>query len=190
MLERTNFQSARPSDAEDALRRLMVCALDGDRVAYAALLTTLRGYLATYFERRLRTAPGDVEDLVQDTLLTLHEKRHTYDRGQLLTPWVFAIARYKLLNHLRRTGRRASVPIDEANELPDLHNPVEGAIRHDLARLLGWLAPRQRRLVEATKVTGHSVAEVADRMGMTPGAVKASVHRSLKDLAARSRHDD
>ena len=167
----------------------MLRGLDGDRVAYAALLTALGGHLRGYLSRRLANA-GDVEDLVQETLLVVHEKRHTYLRDQPLTPWVFAIARYKLLSQRRRAYQRPSVDLEAADEVGDPHNPEEAAIRHDVRRLLSLLPGRQRRLVEDTKLTGLSVAEAAGKAGMSIGAVKVSIHRSLKALSQRVRDED
>lgn len=167
----------------------MVRGLDGDRAAYRQLLTAVNSHLRSYFGRRLQN-PGDVEDLVQETLLALHEKRETYRRDHPVTPWVFAIARYKLLNHLRATGRRAAVPLDEAFELGDPRNPEEGAVRHDLRRLLGFLPHRQRRLVEGAKLAGLSVGEVAQREGISDGAAKVSIHRGLRAMSARVRNED
>lgn len=177
------------SAAEPQLRDLMVLGLDGDRAAYSRLLNAVGGHLRAYFGRRLQN-PGDVEDLVQETLLALHEKRETYRRDQPLTPWVFAIARYKLLNHLRVTHRRAAAPLDEAFDLGDPRNPEEGAVRHDLRRLLGFLPGRQRRMVEGAKLAGWSVAEVARREGLSDGAAKVSIHRALRALSARVRDED
>jgi RNA polymerase sigma-70 factor (ECF subfamily) len=167
---------------EARLKALMIAALDGDRAAYRALLETLSGHLRAYFARRLGAGAGEVEDLVQETLLALHLKRAVYDRRQPFTPWLFAIARYKLLDHWRRVGARRSVPVDEAGELFAQENPEEGAVRRDVETLLARLPERQRRLMADVKIGGYSMEEAAQRQGMSVTAAKVSVHRSMKKL--------
>src|SRR5260370_4953389 len=107
---------------EPEVRALMLRGLEGDAVAHKALLKGLGAYLRAYFKGqlvRIGRGPADAEDLVQETLIALHIHRHTYDRSQLLTPWVYAIARYKLVDYLRRAKASVTdVPIEEeAHEL-------------------------------------------------------------------------
>jgi RNA polymerase sigma-70 factor, ECF subfamily len=175
------------SDPEAVLKGLMLRGLAGDGAAHADLLGALARNLRAYFARRLGASAGDVEDLVQETLLAIHLKRDTYDTRQPFTPWAYAVARYKLLDHLRRQGVRRAVPLEDAGELLAEDNPEEGAVRRDLDRLLGQLAPRQRALLEDVKLAGHSVEEAARRQGFTPGAAKVAIHRSLRKLAATVR---
>jgi RNA polymerase sigma-70 factor (ECF subfamily) len=174
------------SDTETVLKGLMLRGLAGDAAAHAALLGALAGHLRAYFARRLG-AQGDVEDLVQETLLAIHLKRETYDPAQLFTPWAYAVGRYKLLDHFRRRGVRQTVPLEDAGVLLASENPEEGAIRHDLDRLLSELPPRQRALLEDVKLAGRSIEEAAQRQGFTPGAAKVAIHRSLQRLARKVR---
>src|SRR5712672_4337033 len=106
---------------EQELRSLMLAGLDGDATAHKALLTRLSANLRAYFKShlaRIGKGPADAEDLVQETLIALHTRRHTYDRSKLLTPWVYAIARYRLVDYLRRTKSSvADVPIEAAAAL-------------------------------------------------------------------------
>src|ERR1700680_5171257 len=91
---------------EPELRGLMLAGLDGDAAAHKALLTRLSANLRAYFKThlaRIGKGSGDAEDLVQETLIALHTRRHTYDRSKPLTPWVYAIARYRLPDFLRPT---------------------------------------------------------------------------------------
>jgi RNA polymerase sigma-70 factor (ECF subfamily) len=172
------------SDAE--LKVLMLAALDGDSVAYRALLGDLRLRLAAYFGRRLRRDPDDVEDLVQDTLIAIHTRRATYDRSQALTPWVYAIARYKLIDHYRRAGRRVVVPLeDAAGELTVEDQSAAVDARRDVERALTTLPERTRALLRDLKIEELSVAETAARAGMTEGAVKVAAHRGLRALMDR-----
>ena len=182
--------SSRPGGVEERLKGLMLRGLDGERGAYAELLGALAGYLRAYFARRLGAGAADLEDLVQETLLAIHVKRETFDRGQPFTPWAYAMARYKLLDHFRRAGARRSVPLEDAGELFALENPEEGAVRHDVGRLLARLPGRQRTLVADVKLAGLSIEEAAARGGLTPGAAKVSLHRGLKRLAGEVRDED
>jgi len=175
------------ADTETELKALMLRGLGGDAAAHARLLSALAGRLRAYFARRLGSATADAEDLVQETLLAIHLKRDTYDTRQPFTPWAYAVARYKLLDHFRRLGVRYTVPIEDAGELVATENTEEGAVRRDLDRLLGELPERQRALLQDVKLTGHSIEEAAQRQGFTPGAAKVAIHRSLQKLAQKVR---
>lgn len=178
-------------DKEAELRDLMVRGLDGDPVAWRALLTAMRGALTPFFRRRLAGCAADTEDLVQDCLIAIHAKRATYDRSMPFTAWAYAIARYKLIDHFRREGRRQSVPLEEASVLLAEHTVEDGVVRRDLKKVLSILPSRQRGLIEDVRVGGYSVAEAAARNGFTEGAAKVSVHRGLKALIASvARHED
>jgi RNA polymerase sigma-70 factor (ECF subfamily) len=87
---------------EPDLRALMISGLDGDAAAHRALLERLSSQLRAYFKgqlNRIGRGPVEAEDLVQEALIAIHTRRHTYDRSQLFTPWVYAIARYKFLDY-------------------------------------------------------------------------------------------
>src|SRR5437879_9181161 len=91
--------------SEPELRALMNAGLHGDAIAYKMLLERLSSQLRAYFKgqlNRLNRGPVEAEDLVQEPLIAIHTRRHTYDRSQLFTPWVYAIARYKFVDYLRR----------------------------------------------------------------------------------------
>ncbi|HVN02737.1 MAG TPA: sigma-70 family RNA polymerase sigma factor [Caulobacteraceae bacterium] len=175
------------TDTETVLKALMLRGLAGDAKAHGELLATLARHLRAFFARRLGGAQVDVEDLVQETLLAIHLKRDTYDTAQPFTPWAYAIGRYKLLDHFRRQGVRRAVPLEDAGELIAAETTEEGAVRRDLDRLLSDLPERQRALVQDVKLTGHSIEEAAGRQGMTPGAAKVAIHRSLQRLARKVR---
>jgi RNA polymerase sigma-70 factor, ECF subfamily len=175
---------------EARLKALMIAALDGDRAAYAQLLAVLSGYLRGHFRRRLGPGAADVEDLVQETLLAIHLKRDVYDRTAPFTPWVWAIARYKMLDHFRRVGARRSVPLEEAGDLFSVENTEEGAVRRDVETLLATLPARQRALMRDVKLTGLSMEEAAAKSGMSVSAVKVSVHRGMKRLEKEVGDED
>jgi RNA polymerase sigma-70 factor (ECF subfamily) len=169
--------------AEAELKALMVRALGGDGAAYAVLLRQLNGYLRAYFQRRLRNT-ADAEDLLQETLIAMHARRSTYDTSRPFTAWVYAIARYKLIDHFRRTRRRAEDAIDDADGF-FAQEQTEAADAHlDIERLLGHLPEKTRRLIRDVKIEGLSTAEAAARHNLSESAVKVGVHRGLKKLSA------
>ncbi len=171
------------------MRDLLVRGLAGNAAAYHAFLTELSTHLRAFFRRRMSGLPDDVEDLVQESLLAVHNQRHTYDPGQPLTAWVYAIAKYKLVDLLRRRAGRdlRNDPLDD--ELDVLaHNDAEAAAaRLDVAKLLERLPARQRLPIVCMKLEGMSVVEAALATGMSESAVKVGVHRGLKALAAMIR---
>ncbi len=178
--------SVRSSELE--LQALMVAGLDGDANAYRALLVKLSAQLRAYFKGQLvhfNRGPVEAEDLVQEALMAMHTRRHTYDRAQLFTPWVYAIARYKFLDYLRRTKRSTKdAPIEDLPEMgiEDDSAHVESAL--DLEKLLGLIPLKARQAIQSVKLDGLSVAEAAAQTGMSESAVKVSVHRGLKFLAS------
>lgn len=177
-------------DRETELKRLMLRGLDGDSAAWRVLLTEMRGALTPFFKRRLAGREADAEDLVQDCLIAIHAKRATYDRSLPFTSWAYAIARYKLIDHFRRQGRRQHVFLEDASVLLAEHTIEDGVVRRDLRKVLSILPLRQRRLIEDVRIGGYSLAEAAARNGFTEGAAKVSVHRSMKTLSASVAADE
>ena len=172
--------------SEDQLRAWMTGGLDGDAAAHEALLRALVPLLRSFYRRRLRGADDDVEDLVQETLISIHTRRASYDRDRPFTAWLYAIARYRLIDHLRR--RRAVVPIEDVEAMLIAEGFEDAAAaRMDVNALLSTLSPKQARAIRDTHVDGLSVAEAAAKAGIGESDVKVSVHRGIKALAARIR---
>ncbi len=165
----------------------MVRGLDGDAAAHRQLLSLLSVRLRAFFRRRLGGADADAEDLVQETLLAVHTRRATYDRAMPFEAWVYAVARYKLIDHFRRAKVRASVPLEAAGAVFADSDIESGTARADLDRLLSILPARQQALIRSVKIEGLSVAEAAERAGMSVSAVKVSVHRGLGAVTRRLR---
>jgi RNA polymerase sigma factor (sigma-70 family) len=173
---------------EEQLKGWMVGGLDGDAAAHEALLRALAPLLRAFYRRRLRSADDDVEDLVQETLISVHTRRASYDRDRPFTAWMYAIARYRLIDHLRR--RRTSVPIEDVEAILVVEGFEDAtSARLDLGAMLATLSPKQARAIRDTQVEGLSVAEAAKRAGIGESDVKVSVHRGLKALAARIRDE-
>ncbi len=176
-------------EREDQLKSLLLRGLAGEAAAYEAFLRELGAILRAFLRGRLARVPDEVEDLVQETLIAVHNQRHTYDAGQPVTAWAHAIARYKMIDFLRRRSIREAVqePLeDDADFLASSDEEAREA-RRDLAVLLDRLPDRHRLPIVLMKLEGLSVAEAAKRTGMSESAVKVGVHRGLKALAALIR---
>ena len=177
------------SVSEDRLKSLLIQGLAGDTTAYRTFLKELSAHLRAFLRGRLTRLPDEVEDLVQETLLAVHNQRHTYDAGQPLTAWIHAIARYKLIDVLRRREGREALndSLDDEIEVFAASDSEADDARRDLAKLLVQLPDRQRLPIIRMKLEGRSVVEAAQLCGMSESAVKVGVHRGLKALAAMIR---
>lgn len=161
----------------------MIRALEGDATAYHALLRLLVPQLRAFFRRRI-SSEDVAEDLVQETLIAVHNKRATYDRTRPFSAWLYAIARYKMADHFRRLHRMIpSNELDEEIAAPDFEAASLAAI--DMERLLETLPGKQQATIRATKIEGLSLAEVAAAAGISQSDAKMSVYRGLKQLSAR-----
>jgi len=173
------------SASENRFRELLLRALSGDATAYHLFLKELCPYLRAYFRRRLAGLPDEVEDLVQEVLLAMHNQRHTYEKNQPLTAWIHAIARHKMVDLLRRRGKQdvLTTPLDDDTDM-FAHSEIDaGDARHDVMKLLERLPDRQRLPIQHMKLEGLSAEETARLTGMSVSAVKVGIHRGLKMLA-------
>ena len=169
--------------------RLMVAAQAGDRAAYEQLLRSVTPFIRALARRHCRN-PADLEELVQDSLLTLHRVRHTYDPRRPFSPWLAAIASRRSIDGLRRrlrqtrhevadsTAQETFVESQANNDLEQLRAAEE--VR-DLVRLL---PARQREALEAVKLKEMSLAEASVATGQSIGALKVNTHRAIKALRA------
>src|SRR5882672_4095009 len=174
---------------ETDLKSLMLAGLDGHAASHRALLGQLSGRLRAYYRGKVarigRRGAGEAEDLVQEAILAIHLKRHTYDPAEPLTPWVYAIAHYKLIDFLRRTRTSLTdVPIDEAGAMMAHDDNVDAESTYDVERLMERLPKNMRCSIEAVKIDGLSIADAAERCGISKSGVKVNIHRGLKALAA------
>jgi RNA polymerase sigma-70 factor (ECF subfamily) len=171
---------------EASLHAQWLRTLEGDSAVYAKVLMALSPLLRGFLRKRMQTHPHDVEDLVQETLMAIHQKRHTYDTQQPLTAWVFAIARYKWIDHLRVHGRRTP-PMEDIDDWADVlgtdSTHSDSDTRHDLDKMLAQLPDKQRLAIEHTRLHGASIAQTALLTGQSEAAVKVNVHRGLKALS-------
>lgn len=169
------------------LRSLLIGGLGGDAAAYRSFLDALAAHVRSFLRRRLVGLPEEVEDLVQEVLLAVHNQRHTYDQMQPLTAWVQAITRYKLIDLLRRRARTDVLndSLDDDDQLLASTDHDAAEVRYDIAKLLQQLPDRQRLPILYVKIEGQSVSDTARRTGMSESAVKVGIHRGLKALAEK-----
>src|SRR5437868_6430690 len=170
----------------------MRSALAGDSAAYQRLLGAVAPVLRANARRALVRAgqPADqAEDIVQDILLALHLKRHTWDVDAPFAPWLFAIARNKLIDTLRRRGRRVFVDIDEFAEILPGELPEQTVPAREVAVHLDSLPARQRDVLQSIAVDSASIKATAQKLSISEGAVRVALHRGLANLTARLRDE-
>ena len=169
---------------EAELSRLMRAAIAGDEKAYADVLRRTAALVRGFVRRRTREGGVDPEDVVQETLLAIHVKRHTWRQDAPILPWIYAIARFKLIDAFRRRGRRIEVDIDDVAEL--IAEPEnEKVSERDMGRVLGSLSQGQRAVVASISVEGRSIAETAQVLGLSEPAVRVALHRGLAAIAQK-----
>lgn len=164
---------------DDGLRRMMALALQGDKVAYRHVLEQSRRWLLAYYRRRV--SPMMIEDLIQDTLVSVHSKRQSFDPTRPYLPWLAAIARYRWVDALRRMRDTDELHPEEIASEED-NSPV--VARLSISRLLSHLPVGQANAIVLTRIEGRSIAEAARISGQSESNVKVSVHRGLRKLAA------
>lgn len=166
-------------DSVDAWGRLMAAAQAGEAAPYRRLLGELRPWLLRYFARRL--PPSSVEDAVQETLIAIHAKRHTYDPVRPFGPWLAGVARYKWIDRLRMAARHAADELPESLGVADHEAAVTSAAA--LHGLMATLKPAQAEVIRLVKLDGLSIEEAAAQTGQSVALVKVNIHRGLGRLA-------
>lgn len=164
----------------------MARAQDGDRSAYATLLVEVATLLTRFARKRVRQ-PEAREEIVQDTLLAIHRDRHTYDPARPFQPWMYAIARHRLFDHLDRQRRWRNNELlthagleELAQQEPGIADQLSSALR----RALSSLSHTQQQVIEMLKLEGCTVAEISQRTGLSVSMVKVTAHRGYKKLRA------
>jgi RNA polymerase sigma-70 factor (ECF subfamily) len=169
----------------------MHAALEGDQRAYCQLLEALSAHLRAVARHgcvRAGLSVAEAEDVVQETLLAIHLKRHTWDRSRPIAPWIAAIVRYKLIDAIRRRGVTQSIQVDELAEILPADDHSEVSDGYDAQRALTALDGKQRDILQSISIDGRSVRETAQKLQMKEVAVRVALHRALKKLAATYRH--
>jgi RNA polymerase sigma factor (sigma-70 family) len=185
-----HIDSARPDDARRSA--WMAAAQAGDQAAYEALLRDCVGVIESVARRQ--GVPADrIDDVVQDTLLTIHRARQTYDPARSFTAWLRVIAERRAIDLLRKTGRHAAREV-HAPLAYEQHADESSAVRRaafsaeaapGLGDALADLPQRQREAVQLLVLQERSLAETAAATGRSQGSLKVNLHRALKSLRAR-----
>ena len=175
-------------DRETEWKRLLLAALAGDEACYRRFLTDVSNYLRGWAQgslKRTGRSPAEAEDIVQETLLAIHTKRHTWDQGQPVGPWLHGVARHKLIDALRKRNLHDHLSVDEFAEIIPAPQ-AEGELRHgDILKMVSSLPATQARIVRALFIDGQRTSDVAGTLSMSEGAVRVALHRALKTLAAK-----
>ncbi len=163
---------------------LMKQSLAGDQRAYAALLQETTRMLRPYLAKRLNFS-NEVDDVLQEILLSIHKARHTYDGLRPYKPWVYAIARFRLHDYLRAHYGDVLRHADDFAEMEEsFHAPVtETAISYEsISGEVEKLPEKQATILRLMHQEGYTAKEVAEKIGMQESAVKVAAHRAYKVL--------
>ena len=174
----------RPTESDGDWSVLMARAQSGDTVAYRRLLEEIAPYLRSLAAKRHRDV-SDVEDTVQDILLTVHATRHTYDPNRPFGPWLVTIANRRIIDRLRRQSRLRRTILDSGCETfsaPQANFQEKKLECRTLRTAVERLPPGQRRAIQLLKLEEMSLKEAASLSGMSVAALKVATHRALKNL--------
>jgi RNA polymerase sigma-70 factor (ECF subfamily) len=183
-----------PSDNERRWSQMMTAAQDGDRIAYERLLREIVPFVRVLAFKRQR-AETELEETVQDVLLTVHRVRHTYDPARPFKPWLSAITQRRSIDRVRRTARRGALEISDDNAYETFADPQANreaevhALREELSEAVARLPEQQREAIELLKLKEMSLAEASKVTGRSVAALKVNVHRAIKTLRSRLAGD-
>jgi RNA polymerase sigma factor (sigma-70 family) len=180
---------------EDPLATLLRAANAGDGQCYARFLHAVTPIVRGIVRARGRSLPPDQhEDIVQDVLLGLHLKRHTWDSAYPVRPWIYAITRHKVIDAFRKRGADIHLPIEDFSEILAAEAEADPFTARDdqreVDRLVAQLDPRSAEVVRAIALRGESQVTVGERLNMTPVNLRVTLHRALKRMAALGRKDE
>ena len=188
-------QPSRPKEETDRRRAvLMVAAQAGDRAAYETLLRDCIPFVKRV-ARAQGVQPDFIDDVVQETLLTVHGARHTYDPNRSFTAWLRTIAQRRAIDGLRRGGRTGAreiyAPVAYENHSDPSGNSEEAPFQIEVVDLaIKKLSARQREAVQHLALQGQSLAQAATATGRSTGSLRVNWHRALKALRAQLGEKD
>ncbi len=165
---------------EETMRHLMIKAQGGDKQCYSSLLIECEKWLRRYYARKIN--PSAIDDLVQETLISLHRKRASYDPTKAFLPWLAAIGRYRWIDSLRKIYRHDHDELYEEMVADPQEETVSAKV--SLERLLGMIPEKQAEVISMVKIEGLSIAEASAQTGQSESLVKVNIHRGLKKMSA------
>lgn len=170
---------------DDHWSLLLRAALGGDGRAYARFLREISPVLRGVVRAKGSSLTREhQEDVVQEVLLAIHRKRHTWQIDLPVRPWLFAIARHKVVDAFRASGSAIHLRIEEFEDVLAAADAPDGLAGRDLSRLIGRLDRRSADIVRAVELDEEPTALVGARLGMTDGAVRVALHRAIKRMAS------
>ena len=173
------------SEATLELTRKLLAGLAGDGAAYGDFLSQLSPVLRRVIGRKIPMA--DVEDVLQDVLISIHKARHTYDGERPLMPWVLAIAGFRITDHLRKAYsqmRQQSVDIADYENVLEAVTETPGE-NESMKEMLEAVGQRERKILSLMHVEGYTASEVGSQLGMKESAVKVAAHRAIRKIRER-----
>lgn len=175
------------SNDEIELSALMEKSIGGDSESYHQLLQKVKELMIPFVSNSLTKfglgSNGGQEDVLQEILMGIHLKRATFDPGQFFLPWMYAIARYKTIDYLRRNKASfRSVSIEESYEEFELSQSTDVDVAFDVESMCDKLPAKQRELLLMVKVEGLSINEAAIKTGFSVSDIKVTIHRAIKEL--------
>lgn len=179
----------RPTEIATELTRKLLAGLTGDSAAYAEFLHQLSPMLRRVISRKIPA--NDLEDVLQEVLISIHKARHTYDGQRPLMPWVMAITGFRVSDHLRRVyGEKRNQYVDIA----DYENLLEAVTEspgesESIEEMLQGVGQRERRILSLMHVEGYTATEVGSQLGMKESAVKVAAHRAIKRIRKQRGHE-
>mgnify|MGYP003386685599 CR=1 FL=1 len=175
------------AEASKSLEALMIDALAGDQKSYAQALEATSRFLRPYLAKRLNQ-PSEVEDVLQEILISIHKSRHSYDGKRPFKPWAYAIAKFRLSDFLRAhysDTLRNTAELDAAEHIAQYDVTENGMTYESIKEEIAKLPGKQPKILHLLHHEGHTAKEVAAKMNMTETAVKVAAHRAYKVLKGR-----
>lgn len=176
---------------EKELKELMLLSLEGDKVAYEKFLKEVNFLLKSFLHKTLGSKQKSkiaVDDLIQDTLISIHKKRDLFKKDMAVLPWIFSIARYRMIDVIRSESRRPTHEWNYESEYLTAtefqeHMPASGE------ELLEGISVQNKEILLMAKVEDIPLAEIAEKKNISLSAVKVSIHRSLNTIRKRLQND-
>lgn len=165
------------------LEALMLAAQQGDRAAYAQFLSEASTLLRRFLYKRM--AADDVEDVLQEILTSIHKAHHTYDGKRPILPWIYAIARFRLTDYLRK---HYASKLDKRVNIEDVEHFLEAPVTEShtlpeyMSVAIGELPEKQQKIIYLMHVEGYTAKETGAKLDMGESAVKVSAHRAYKKM--------
>lgn len=165
--------------------RLLTAANAGDGAAFARFLTLITPVMRGIIRARAGTMGSDEhEDILQEVLLAVHLKRGTWQGDRPVRPWLYAVARHKIVDAFRKRGSAIQVPIEAFEETLPAERSDEPMAARDLSAMLDQIDERSATIVRAIAIEGESAETAGERVGLSAGAARVSMHRAMKRLSA------